>query len=181
MTVFEFAGQGFWLWDPLIIHGKADSRWPPCWLLLSSRVWGHSVACRGDWWIWSFVLSSLSFLSFSCPCSETPLAQCSALAWLGEDTHHQPLSGGITDTYLSTNMKEGFLLSLQGATCYCELLSMLCDLLKVFWKMGGGGWKGGCFPCEIALSWLPEFPEIFDTFTCSKVTALHFVHYWMCL
>ena len=72
-----------------------------------------------------------SLLPFSRPRSETPLATCSALACLGEDTHHQPLSGGITDIYLPDDMKD-FLLSLQGSTCYCELLSMPCDLFKVF-------------------------------------------------
>lgn len=68
--------------------------------LVRACLGSHVRRVRGNWWIWSFVVSSVCLLPFSRPCSETPLAQCSGLAWLGEDTHHQPLSGRITDIYI---------------------------------------------------------------------------------
>ena len=146
-------------WDPLIIHGKADSQWPPWWLLLSARVWGHSVACEGSWWIWSFVVSSLCS-PFPVPAQKPPLLRVLPLPASGR-TPTTSLCQVELLIYIYLTIGKIFFspYKVQPATVNFWVCLVTFSKSSEKWEVGAGG--GRCFPCEIPLFWPPEFPEIF--------------------
>lgn len=130
----------------------------------------------GNWWIWSFVVSSLSFLSFSYPSSSV---FCPRLTRGG---HPPPTFVRWNYWYMLIYQYERGFSSLPTR---CNLLLWTSEYalwsFKSLLKNGRLGLEGGLLSLwntPVLTTWISRD---FFIFTCSKVTALHFVHYWMCL
>ena len=134
-------------------------QWPPWWLLLSARVWGHSVACEGSWWIWSFVVSSLCS-PFPVPAQKPPLLRVLLLPASGR-TPTTSLCQVELLIYIYLTIWKIFFspYKVQPATVNFWVCLVTFSKSSEKWEVGAGG--GRCFPCEIPLFWPPEFPEIF--------------------
>lgn len=184
MTVFEFAGQGFWSWAKL---RPSDNPWQG----------GQSVAtlvaalvrmCLGSQCgVWGELMDLVlrGVKSLSAPLFPSPLRNPSCSMFcprLPRGGHPPPACVRWSYWYIFTWQYERRFSSLP--TRYNLLLwtsEYALWSFKSLLKNGRRGLEGGLLSLWNTLVLTTWISRDFYISTRSKVTALHFVHYWMCL